>query len=51
MSAQRNNDAKIQLLGTFSLDYSRKQKSGLSLARIAITMQASKPCQTSPLKS
>jgi hypothetical protein len=34
-----------------SLDNSRRQKNGLSLARIAITMQATKPCQISPAPS
>ena len=31
-----------------NLDYSRRQKRGLSLARIETSMQATKPCQTSP---
>jgi hypothetical protein len=34
-----------------SLDYSRRQKSGLSLARAVLTTQATKPCQTSPAPS
>jgi hypothetical protein len=41
----------LSALRASNLDNSRRQKNGLSLARIAITMQATKPCQISPAPS